>query len=373
MFMNITQSDIKHLVQDPSATVRADITQKICGGFSRDEFQERERQLAVEIMRLLLRDTAVRVRKVMADELCNHAGVPRDIVLSLANDHEDVAEHILKHSPVLSEDDLIAIVESTYNLKKLTFIAKRNSISAGLSHALVHHSDPTITRTLLGNKGASVNESTLDFLLEEYSHDQSILEAMVHRGGLPHRYAEQLFSMVSNHLKKDLTKRYRLSRHLVDDITENAREVAVMEFLSPWMSESDIKDLVNQMYRSKRLSESVIIRGLCAGNIRFFEMAMARRADVTIDNARMLLMDAGQRGFSALYDAANMPDNFREAIRVLYKFAQSETNFGQYHHARFSDRMIERIVAEGADSRIDNMPYLMSIIGRSMQDVPTLH
>ncbi len=39
------------------------------------------------------------------------------------------------------------------------------------------------------------------------------------------------------------------------------------------------KHLGPGMHRAKRLTESVIIRSLCGGNLRFFEAALAKRAD----------------------------------------------------------------------------------------------
>lgn len=373
MAINITEVDIQRLIHDPSIKVREDITRKICTGFGEKSFKGREQKIAEEILRLLVQDTAIKIRKTMAQELCNHLDIPRDIIWALANDKIDVAEPILKNSPVLSEDDLMLMVESAQNLQRLHFIAQRPSVSAPLSDKLVHYGDTSVIQTLMTNRNAALNESTLDYLLEEYHNDQSVLESLVYRGGLPYRFAEQLFSLVSHQLKKDLSKRYRLSRHSLDSATENAREVAVMEFLSPWMNQHDILDLVSSMHRSKRLSDSIVIRALCAGNIRFFEAAMAKKAGISISNARVLMLDAGNRGFEALYDAAGMPETFRQALHVLFKLAQQETQFGDIYHEHFSQRIIERVVQEGYVNSIDNMTTLLSIIGQSHLNAPTLH
>lgn len=124
-------------------------------------------------------------------------------------------------------------------------------------------------------------------------------------------------------------------------------------------------DLVNTMYRNKRLTESAIIRSLCAGNVRFFEAAMAKRASISLQNARMLLMDAGIRGFEALYDAAQMPESFRLAVRALFKAAQQETGYGKYYHQHFSQRMLERLTEDGQSQHIENMDTLMAMIDQS--------
>lgn len=374
MAMQITEADIQQLIHNPSVQSRAEIAQKIGHGFCAAEFNDNERAIATEIMRLLLRDAAAKVRKSLALELCEQMDVPHDIIWSLANDSDDeVAETILATSPVLQEDELIELVETLFNMRRMLAVTKRGSISAGLSASLAKSGDATIAKSLLENRSAVVAEPTLEVMLERFKNDDDVLDAFVYRGGLPYAFAEKLFTRVADHLKRDLSKRYRLSRQMVSEAASNAKEVAVMEFLSPWMSQQDIMDLVQNMHRNKRLNESIIIRALCAGNLRFFEAALAKKATISIANARVLLMDAGQRGFDALYDAAQMPESFRQAVTVLFKLAQQETSFGKYYHHHFSQRMLERLVEEGHDKKIDNMPFLMSMIGRSIADVPQLH
>ncbi len=368
MTSRITQTDIQRLVHDPSVKVRSELVEKLCRGLGDHDFYGREKDVAHEILRLLLRDTARKVRETLAKGICHQHHIPRDIVLALADDEDSVAEHVLEHSPVLDEDTLIAIVQSTAQIQKLHAIARRGSISAALSDALCKCGDSGLSKTLIENRSAAIGNETLDYVIEEYHHDQSILEALVYRGGLPYQYAETLFHLVSDHLKKDLTRRYRLHRKKADDISRNAREVSVLAFLSPWMGQQDIQDLITHMHRNKRLTDSVIIRALCSGNIRFFETAMAKRCNISLSNTKVLLLDPGGKGFDALYDHCGMPESFREALRALFQLALEQTRFGQYHQANFPHRLVDRIVQEGYDKTIENMPYLLSIVGWSMRD-----
>lgn len=373
MTTSITQADIQQLIYDPSVQVRSDLAHKICSGFNQQHFKGREREIATDILRLLLRDTAVRVRKVLSEELKHNTNVPGDIIMTLAADENEVAEAILEHSLLLEEDELVSLVQSYHNVHKLTAIARRQSISAPLSDALCRTGENSVVKTLINNPGASMREDTLDYVIEHFSRDQSILEALVQRGGLPYGFAEKLFTIVSDHLKRDLSKRYKLSRRTSDEMTRNAREVSILSFLSPWMGQQDIQDLIAHMHRNKRLTDSVIIRALCAGNLRFFEAAMAKRSGIAQANAKILLLDPGSRGFDALYDSSEMPEGFRDALRTLFRLAQQETRFGQYHYVNFPQRLVDRIVLEGHDKTIENMPYLLSIIGRSMTDAPSIH
>jgi uncharacterized protein (DUF2336 family) len=195
----------------------------------------------------------------------------------------------------------------------------------------------------------------------------------VYRGGLPYAFAEKLFALVSDSLKKALTRRYRLSFHVVEEATERARETATLQFLSPWMSQQEITRLVDQMYRGKRLTSSIVIRSLCIGDLRFFEASLAKLAGVPAANARILILDPGPLGFKALYDSAQMPEAFYPAVKLMVRLALDETEYGTYRAADFGQRMMERIAAGGFDKTVEHMGTLIAMIGRGVVERATIH
>ena len=371
--MNITREDIELLVREPSAAMRSRIAEKISKGYVSGGFSEPEIQLANEIFRLLVRDTAVKVRALIAQELKASPTVPHDIVASLAADQAEVAVPVLQFSPVLSEEDLIAIVEATREHPKLRAIAQRASVSKELSHALVATHDAKVVRLVAGNAGARLADTTIEEMLDQFGRDHDVLQELVYRGGLPHAFAEKLFSKVSNDLKKQLTKKYRLGKHVVEDAGEKARETAVLQFLSPWMSQQDINGLIDQMHRNNRLSDSVIIRSLCIGDLRFFEAAIARRVGIPASNARILLLDPGPLGFKALYASAQLPASFYDAVGVMLRLALQETEYGKYRATDFAKRMSEHIHKGGYLETVEHMDLMLAMIGRAFHDRPTLH
>lgn len=366
--MNITQDDIRHLIAEPSVEVRSDIARKVCAGYKYGNYKDRERGLAEEIIRLLLKDTALRVRRVLAEELQEHLDVPRDIIFKMTQDDIEVAGPVLQHSPVLTEEDLESIVAATQHVAKLLAIASRNTLSAPLSQTLISTGERQVISRVMQNQGAQIDDSIYDYMLDEFAHDNSMLQELVYRGGLPYTVAEKLFVLVSDQLKKDLTKRYRLSRHVIDEATDQARSTSMLKFLSPWMSQQDIQKLVDHMHKNKRLAHSVVLRSLCIGDLRFFETAMAKLVGIPVSNARILMMDPGALGFQAFYDSSGMPADFREAVHMLFKLAQEETFFGKFHCEDFSQRMMVRIMQGNYDKQVPNMPYLMAIIGRGGSD-----
>ena len=371
--MNITREDIELLVKEPSVAMRVRIADKIATGYNTGEFNENETKLANEIFRLLLKDTQLKVRQLIAEQLKSNMQVPHDIIWSLAIDVTEVAVPVLQFSHVLSEDDLIAIAKVARELPKLKAIAKRTSISKELSHALIEKRDADLSRVIVANKSASISETSLAIVLEEFSRDGSILEELVIRGGLPFTVAEKLFAAVSDSLKKDMTAKYRMNKQTVADAATSARETAVLQFISPWMSQQDITALIDQMHKNKRLTDSVIIRSLCIGDLRFFEGAIAKRVGVPVSNARILLLDPGPLGFKVMYESAGLPESFFDAVRTMMQLAMAETQYGTYRSTDFGARMVERVVEGGYDKSVKNMDTLLMMIGRGIHEQSTVH
>src|SRR5438132_180502 len=121
--MQLTPMDVRKLTEEPSSEVRGMLAAKIAMDYRASHFSANEADIAGDIFRILLKDTEKRVRMALAEELAHCPQVPHDIVLSLANDEAEIAVHVLEYSNVLTEDDLIAIVESTQEVLKLCAIA----------------------------------------------------------------------------------------------------------------------------------------------------------------------------------------------------------------------------------------------------------
>jgi len=361
--MNISPEDIEALVHEPSSAMRGRIAEKIAVGYHTGLFTPNEMAIANEIFRLLVRDTERKVRQLLSDQLKSSMQVPHDIVLALANDiNIDVASPMLQYSHVLSEQDLLSIVQSTRDHPRLMAVASRDSISKEVSHALIEKRDAKIAKKVIGNPGSILADTTVQTVLDEFERDNTVLEELVVRGGLPYAFAEKLFALVSDAMKKQLTQKYKMRKEVVDENVNQVRETATLQFLSPWMSQQEISRLVDEMDRYGRLTNSVILRSLCIGDLRFFETAIAKRAGVPASNARILVLDPGPLGFRALYHSCGLPANFYDAVNVLVKIAHEQTDFGKYRMHDYWQLVVHRIRHQGYDKTVDNMDALLGMI-----------
>ena len=363
----ISKQDLQQLIHEPSASARAVIASKVSEDFSRSHFTSRESELALDIFRLLVQDTARSVRKAIAENLKDNPHAPHDVIKSLADDTSDIAEMVLEHSVVLTDADLVELIEASPEIRKLLAIAKRESISGNVSGSLISTGHNSVIHTLVSNDNAEIYERDIGHLIETHKNDQSLLDAMVCRGGMSVTYAEKLYSITAERMKKYLTRRQLLSWNIMGDTTDVVRDAAVVGFLARRMDEKELGDLINQMTRNNRLNYSLILRALCAGELQFFEMAMAKNSVIPLVNARLLLCDMGQ-GFEAFYRSTEMPEGFMDAVRVIYQLAVAQFQRKIVSREEFKVTMVEQIERKGYHQTVENMTYFLSMMRSSLNE-----
>lgn len=365
---NLTAMDVKKLTQEPSVKVRGLLASKIAMDYRAGNFSVVEENIAADIFRLLLKDVEVQIRQSLAEQLAHCSNVPRDIVLKLANDKAEVAMEVLEHSMVLTDADLISIVESTAEVIKLCAVARRGHLSAELSGSLIEKQQVPVMGTLFQNPGATLTERHIAAAWETISTSNDLMEKLVKRGGLPLTVAEKIFYAVSDELKQHMARQYKINAPFFHKALNDVREWEMLG-LTPSQhgvslrDDEQVDDLIEDLHTRGRLTHSLLIRALCVGNLNVFEAGIAKLSNVPRVNARILLLDRGGLGMQAIYRAAGMPEGFFEAVNVLLRLSLEETEFGRTHNSEFRKRVIDRIFIEKYNLTVENMGYLLSIIG----------
>ena len=100
-----TAVDIRELVKlarDKSAQARSNLATTISDLYFGEQrvLTDRDRALMTDILRQLIHDVEVSVRRAVSERLAEQPEAPRELVLALANDEIDVAYPILVRSAV---------------------------------------------------------------------------------------------------------------------------------------------------------------------------------------------------------------------------------------------------------------------------------
>jgi len=157
------------LCRDGDEDVRCWVAEKIARvapGLSASE-RDRAGDIVTGILETLARDEAVKIRKVLPNELKSTTGVSPSVIEQLARDHDDaVSAPVLKNLPLLSDEFLVEFIESGPVQAALQAISGRKSLGADVADAIVATDDEAVITTLLSNKSAQIREETLDRLVD---------------------------------------------------------------------------------------------------------------------------------------------------------------------------------------------------------------
>src|SRR3546814_8266588 len=104
---------------------------------------------------------------MLEETLKDVANFPAHVRLWLARDVDlAVSAPVLQFSPLLTNNDLVEIIESAPVQGALAAIARRHGLAASLCDAVVTTDDVEAIADLLGNSSAQVREETLDYIVE---------------------------------------------------------------------------------------------------------------------------------------------------------------------------------------------------------------
>ncbi|PKU21708.1 DUF2336 domain-containing protein [Telmatospirillum siberiense] len=199
------------LAGDAEHSVRQEVAAKIVQfghhvGISPD--QARSKEIMDEVMARLADDSVVRIRALASNALKEAADVDPAVIGKLARDRQiAVAAPVLQYSPLLSDADLLALIEAGPAEGVLAAIARRRYVDARVSAAIVASSDPPAITHLLKNANINLQEETLDALIDGASAEPSWQEPLVFRRELSEAALDRVVEMAAPHVLDHILSR----------------------------------------------------------------------------------------------------------------------------------------------------------------------
>jgi len=368
--MKLTVEDVQRLLDEPVGQVRAETAEKLAQEFDDKRLTPKERKLAEEIFRIMVKDAEVRVREALSRNLKDNPLVPHEVAKALAQDVTSVSLPMIEFSQVLTPEDLIDIVKASDSTKQQA-VARRKSVSAEVSDALVEAGNADVAATLASNKGAEISEASMLKMIERFGDEEIVHTPLAHRESLPLTVAERLVHRVSEHLQDYIVRTHELPPDVAADLVLHSRERATIT-LSSDSSEDEVEALVTQMEAHGRLTPSIIVRAICMGDIKFFEYAMSAKTRVPIVNARILIHDSGPRGLKSIFERAGLPQSFFAAVRAAVDVVAETDYDGEANdRERYQRRVLERVLTQyddlGVEIESNDLDYLLA----KMDKLPT--
>lgn len=312
------QTDIL-LAKDDDDAVRSDLALKIARvapELSADE-QDKARRATYAALELLAKDQISKVREILAEALKDVTDAPPDVIKTLAIDTEiAVSGPVLEFSPVLTDDDLLEIIGRGTIKGGLNAISKRAGVSENVSDAIVGVDDITAIADLLSNDSAQIRESTLDELIERAPEIDLWHAPLVGRPKLPDGAAMRLAQFVADNMLSVLQERADLDaesleavkavvqqRIGVDDGGGKRDPDGGQDFLNI----NPPLDMVNRLYKARKLDGNVVSKALNAGDHSFVLAALIVRTGLEMAVVNRIFVEKSGKGIMALAWKAAMP------------------------------------------------------------------
>jgi uncharacterized protein (DUF2336 family) len=311
------------LACDPDERVRSLLGRKIAAltPSLTDTAHNRLQQETMEVLIALVADEAERVRASIAETLKDMADAPRAIILQLARDPAVmVCEPVIRFSPVLTSEDLIALIVAAPSPGTVLAAARRSRIDATVSDAIVDAANSEAIGALLANPSAQIREITLDALVARATHEPGWHEPLVRRPALPTRTARVLSEIVANHLLEVLLARGDLDLALAEELrgrlppsTEAKAEAsASSEASAPLMLAK-----ASAMRDAGQLNDDSVLEAVQQGDVNLVIAMLAVKAGVALTVIEQASALRSAKGLVSLSWKAGLSMQVAVALQTL--------------------------------------------------------
>lgn len=269
---------------------------------SKASLTERELQLAFEILRLLVDQVEVDIRRHIADYLADRNDVPADLIRRLSRDDIGVAYPILAHSTLLSADDLLAVIADC-SMRHRQAVAIRPNISQSITDRLVAFDEIEVLTTLLCNETADIGEKSMRHLVEQSLDIESFREPLAHRPEMTRDMARRMYIWAGDSLRGFIIDEFGVDP---DNPAGRDENVTTADFGA---SQGD-----GDALRSPSMQALID-----AGDLDGVERALAEALRLPVPAVSMILNDSGPETIAIAVKAAGLePHDFGEILcRVL--------------------------------------------------------
>ena len=254
--------------------------------YQKGAFADHERNLAADILRRVSKDVEMSIRIGLAERLADDPGAPHDLINLLCDDRIEVAKPILARSPVLSDADLLRIIEDGSENHQIS-VATSPAIGETVTAGLARHACEAAVIALLRNSTAKIARATFEQLSDRARLFPDLQKPLIERHDLPGELARNLYLWVSDALKAALVARHPdAARTLVSALDETTSAPAAPEGPAAAVN---ARKLVEKLHAAGQLRSSFLIRVLNQGEMEMFEYAFAALLNMDPETMRKAL------------------------------------------------------------------------------------
>jgi uncharacterized protein (DUF2336 family) len=239
---------------------------------------------AVQSLGMLALDEVLKIRKALSETLKDHAHTPPSVAAQLARDLErEVSEPILRFCAALSDEDIIDILKTHPANWAAEAVARRKSLSAPVTRAVLDTGNVRAGKYLLENESAEISPDLLEMIVERAREYPEWHKPIAMRKTLPPLMAMKLAAYVDKTVRKILEERSDLDIKTIGEISAIVqRRMDFEDRRRKTIDRSNPVERAQKMFASGDLSEEAVADALAMRDKEFVIAALALRARVTM-------------------------------------------------------------------------------------------
>ncbi|WP_193367027.1 DUF2336 domain-containing protein [Pelagibius marinus] len=332
--MNDQDQDLHSLLQlalDKSIEGREQLTTRIAQlSLEREHMlSDQERDLMFDILDKLIHEFEVPIRQRLAERLSRNAAAPHALIVALANDDFAVAQPVLLRSTLLSDEELIRIIQHRSRQHQIA-IARRRDLSEAVSDELVNTQDSDVITALLENHSARISKATLAYLAEQAEHIDTYQEPLVRRQDLTAELAGRLYWVVAASLRNEILQNYDIHPTDLDDALESSVQETVEESRNGNGGgdnmEKTAAELARSMAAERPVNAALLVKTLRQGQVPLFEALFEEWTKISMPRRAEVLYGPGGEGLAIACLALGVS---KQDFATLFLLSRSAGSGGQ--------------------------------------------
>lgn len=356
------KATIRQALKGETAEKRANAVQKIGRDIRSAQMTDVERAFAETLMDRICTDVSALVRRALSVTLRNSPNLPRAVAQTLIEDIDSIAVPILASSPVLTDEDLVDVLNSKA-AEKIRAIAQRKTLNLHISHAIVSFGDGAATARLAANDGALISAETAELIAELHVDDDLIREAALSRDDMPPSVIAKLIEYSTHKIDAVLKSYPGVSDTRAQQISRNTSERARSYVIGEGWPEGRLRDYARVLDKSGKLTPRLILRAAGRGDMRFVTSALSVLAGQTVEKTRLMVMSSTGLGAKAVALRARFSlADIQVLTACIQTYLAVEKENRAPTAAHFQSSVAERLISLELNLPEDVMEDLLDIL-----------
>ena len=314
-----------------------------------DVLSDREKALMTDILRQIIHDVEMSVRRELAERLAEAKQAPHELILTLANDEIEVAHPLLIQSDILHDFDLVEIIHHR-TLEHQLAIAMRSTLNESVTDALVETGNEDVVAKMIENPNARISKSTMEYLVDQSKRVDTYQNPLLKRPDLGPDLAKKMYWWVSAALRQHIVKNFKIDALSLDETLESTvKNVIDRNDTSSGGENSKPANLAERLSEEGKVTPRMLVQVLRQGEVPLFEAMFSKMSGLRPRLLRRMLFEPGGEALAILCKAVKIDKPDFASIFMLSRKARNNERGTNPQELKLILELFDRIKPDAAD------------------------